>query len=147
MGYHWLANTEPDLPFDAFMFRQAVIAAVKVKKVRYTLLMTMSSLKKNFRMKSSLSRPFPYQRTCFASSGSGRRTNVRGAGSMSCLERPRRSSSILRKITGTPTSMRRNGRMHHSGSTSPYHPKKRDENEKARKRLFLPIRRRRFFAQ
>jgi hypothetical protein len=37
MGYHWLANTEPDLPFDAFMFRQAVIAAVKVKKVRYSV--------------------------------------------------------------------------------------------------------------
>ena len=37
MGYNWLENTEPDLPFDAFMFRQAVIAAVKVKKVRYAV--------------------------------------------------------------------------------------------------------------
>jgi hypothetical protein len=37
MGYHWIKNTVKDLPFDAFMFRQAVIAVVKVKKVRYAI--------------------------------------------------------------------------------------------------------------
>jgi hypothetical protein len=37
MGYHWLENTEPDLAFDAFMFRPGVIAAVKLKKVRYAI--------------------------------------------------------------------------------------------------------------
>ena len=37
MGYHWVKNSVKDLPFDAFMFRQAVIAAVRVKKVRYAI--------------------------------------------------------------------------------------------------------------
>jgi hypothetical protein len=37
MGYHWVKNTVEDLPFDAIMFRQAVIAVVKVKKVRYAI--------------------------------------------------------------------------------------------------------------
>jgi hypothetical protein len=37
MGYRWVENTEPDLPFDAFMFRQGIIVAVKLKKVRYTI--------------------------------------------------------------------------------------------------------------
>jgi hypothetical protein len=37
MGYHWVKNIVKDLPFDAFMFRQAVIAVVKVKKVRYAI--------------------------------------------------------------------------------------------------------------
>jgi hypothetical protein len=37
MGYRWVENTEPDLPFDAFMFRPGVIVAVKLKKIRYTI--------------------------------------------------------------------------------------------------------------
>jgi hypothetical protein len=37
MGYHWVKNTVADLPFDAFMFRQGVIVAVRVKKVRYAI--------------------------------------------------------------------------------------------------------------
>ena len=37
MGYRWVKNTVKDMPFDAFMFRQAVIAVVKVKKVRYAI--------------------------------------------------------------------------------------------------------------
>jgi hypothetical protein len=37
MGYHWVKNTVKGLPFDAIMFRQAVIAVVKVKKVRYAI--------------------------------------------------------------------------------------------------------------
>jgi hypothetical protein len=37
MGYHWVKNIAADLPFDAFMFRQAVIAVVRVKKVRYAI--------------------------------------------------------------------------------------------------------------
>jgi hypothetical protein len=35
MGFFWLKNTLPDLPFNAFTFRLAVIAAVRLKKVRY----------------------------------------------------------------------------------------------------------------
>jgi len=37
MGYHWVKNTAADLPFDGFIFRPAVIAAVKLKKVRYAI--------------------------------------------------------------------------------------------------------------
>jgi hypothetical protein len=37
MGYRWCRNTDPAFPFDAFMFRHAVIAVVKVKKVRYSI--------------------------------------------------------------------------------------------------------------
>jgi hypothetical protein len=36
MGYHWLANTDPALRFDALMYRMAAVAAVTLKKVRYT---------------------------------------------------------------------------------------------------------------
>lgn len=37
MGFHWSKNTALDLPFDGFIFRLAVIAAVKLKKVRYAI--------------------------------------------------------------------------------------------------------------
>ena len=37
MGYRWMKNTLADLPFDGFIFRPAVIAAVKLKKVRYAI--------------------------------------------------------------------------------------------------------------
>jgi hypothetical protein len=37
MGYRWCRNTDPEFPFDAFIFRDAVIAVVKVKKVRYSI--------------------------------------------------------------------------------------------------------------
>jgi hypothetical protein len=37
MGYHWIKNTVSDLPFDGLIFRPAVIAAVKLKKVRYAI--------------------------------------------------------------------------------------------------------------
>jgi hypothetical protein len=37
MGYRWCLNTDPEFPFDAFIFRDAVIAVVKVKKVRYSI--------------------------------------------------------------------------------------------------------------
>jgi hypothetical protein len=37
MGYHWLENTDPALPFDGLMYRTAVVVAVKLKKVRYGL--------------------------------------------------------------------------------------------------------------
>ena len=37
MGYRWVKNTSPELPFDGFIFRPAVIAAVKLKKVRYAI--------------------------------------------------------------------------------------------------------------
>ncbi|MCJ7742453.1 MAG: hypothetical protein MUO95_07215 [Methanoregula sp.] len=37
MGYHWIKNTDPIWQFDAFMFRQAVIAAIKIKKIRHAI--------------------------------------------------------------------------------------------------------------
>jgi hypothetical protein len=37
MGYHWVKNTDPALQFDAFMFRQAAIAALKIKKIRHAV--------------------------------------------------------------------------------------------------------------
>ena len=37
MGYRWCGNTDPAFPFDAFIFRDMVIAVVKVKKVRYSI--------------------------------------------------------------------------------------------------------------
>jgi hypothetical protein len=37
MGFRWVKNTAADLPFDGFIFRPAVIAAVKLKKVRYAI--------------------------------------------------------------------------------------------------------------
>jgi hypothetical protein len=37
MGYHWVKNSAADLPFDGFIIRSAVIAAVKLKKVRYAI--------------------------------------------------------------------------------------------------------------
>jgi len=37
MGYRWCGNTDPVFPFDAFIFRDAVIAVVKVKKIRYSI--------------------------------------------------------------------------------------------------------------
>jgi len=37
LGYRWCRNTDPEFPFDAVMFRDAVIAVVKVKKIRYSI--------------------------------------------------------------------------------------------------------------
>jgi hypothetical protein len=37
MGYHWIKNTDPEWQFDAFMFRLAVIAAIKNKKIRHAI--------------------------------------------------------------------------------------------------------------
>jgi hypothetical protein len=37
MGYCWCRNTDPAFPFDAFIFRDAVIAVVKVKKIRHSI--------------------------------------------------------------------------------------------------------------
>jgi len=37
MGYHWLTNTDPSLPFDGLMYRKAAVVAVILKKVRYEL--------------------------------------------------------------------------------------------------------------
>jgi hypothetical protein len=37
MGYHWTDNTDPDVPFDGFMYLTNVMIAVKVMKVRYGL--------------------------------------------------------------------------------------------------------------
>src|SRR4030043_1343494 len=37
MGYHWLTNTDPALPFDALMYRTAAVVAVMLKKVRYAI--------------------------------------------------------------------------------------------------------------
>jgi hypothetical protein len=35
MGYHWAENTDPALPFDGLMYRETVMVAVRLKKVRY----------------------------------------------------------------------------------------------------------------
>jgi hypothetical protein len=35
MGYHWAENTDPSVPFHGFLYRDAVIVAVKLKKLRY----------------------------------------------------------------------------------------------------------------
>jgi hypothetical protein len=37
MGYHWAENTDPSVPFDGFMYRNTVMIAVKLKKLRYGL--------------------------------------------------------------------------------------------------------------
>jgi len=37
IGFHWIKNTDPVLQSDAFMFRTAVIAAIKIKKIRYAI--------------------------------------------------------------------------------------------------------------
>jgi hypothetical protein len=37
MGFHWIKNTYLALRFDVFMFRKAVIAAIKIKKIRYAI--------------------------------------------------------------------------------------------------------------
>jgi len=37
MGYHWAENTDPAVPFDGFLYRNAIIAAVTLKKLRHGL--------------------------------------------------------------------------------------------------------------
>jgi hypothetical protein len=37
MGYHLIKNTDPVWQFDAFMFRPAVIAVIKIKKIRHAI--------------------------------------------------------------------------------------------------------------
>ena len=37
MGYHWAENTDPSVPFDGFLYRDSIMAAVKMKKLRYGL--------------------------------------------------------------------------------------------------------------
>ena len=138
MGYHWVKNSVKDLPFDAFMFRQAVIAAVRVKKVRYAIGDDVIIEKKFPDEVCELqSLPLPQQvlRELWI-----RTQNERAWRRFYIL--PDTTAEIgfnTAEITGTPTSMKRNGSMHHSGSTSPYIPKKRGEVEKVRKRLVLPI--------
>jgi hypothetical protein len=36
MGYFCAENTETELPFDGLMYREAIVVAVKLKKVRYS---------------------------------------------------------------------------------------------------------------
>ena len=37
MSYHWAENTDRSVPFDGFLYRDAMVIAVKMKKVRYGL--------------------------------------------------------------------------------------------------------------
>ena len=37
MGYHWAENTDPSVPFDGFLYRDAMIIAIKLKKFRHGL--------------------------------------------------------------------------------------------------------------
>ncbi|MDD4136937.1 MAG: hypothetical protein PHT99_03465 [Methanoregula sp.] len=36
MGYHWADNTDPAVPFDGFMYRETIVIAVKLTKLRYS---------------------------------------------------------------------------------------------------------------
>jgi hypothetical protein len=37
MGYSWAENTDPSVAFDGFLYRDNIVIAVKLKKVRYGL--------------------------------------------------------------------------------------------------------------
>lgn len=37
MGYRWAENTDPSMPFDGFLYRDSMIIAVKLRKLRYGL--------------------------------------------------------------------------------------------------------------
>lgn len=37
MGYHWAENTDTSVPLDGFLYRDAMIIALKMKKIRYGL--------------------------------------------------------------------------------------------------------------
>ena len=37
MGYHWAENTDLSVPFDGFLYRDAMVIAIKMKKLRYGL--------------------------------------------------------------------------------------------------------------
>ena len=37
MGYRWAGNTDPSVSYDGFLFRDAIMIAIKLKKVRYGL--------------------------------------------------------------------------------------------------------------
>jgi hypothetical protein len=37
MGYYWMENTDPSVRFDGLIYREALVVAVKLKKVRYGL--------------------------------------------------------------------------------------------------------------
>jgi len=117
MGYHWLANTDSDLPFDTLMYRLAAVVAVRLKKVRYAI-SDDCIIEKKFPDEVHALRALRLRSTCSVSSGSGRRTSGPGAGSMSCRKQLQKLGSILRKITGTPTSGRRSGKMPPTGSIS-----------------------------
>jgi hypothetical protein len=129
MGYLWIKNTDPALWFDAFIFRQAVIAAIKIKKIRHAV-DENAFVEKFFPDEVEDLRSLPLPRTCSVSSGYGRRTNVHGAGFISCRLLQQRLSSIQLKTTITLTSMRRSGGMHHSGSTSPFRLKRGMKSDK-----------------
>jgi hypothetical protein len=46
MGYRWIANPHADLAFDFFMFRPAVVAVVKLRKIRNAILGDLDAAKK-----------------------------------------------------------------------------------------------------
>jgi hypothetical protein len=120
MGYYWVKNIDPSLRFDAFIFRQAVIAAIKIKKIRYAV--DENAFVENLFLKKLKHCVYsPTHRTYFVSSGYGHRTSGLGAGSISCRIPQWRLSSILLKTTVTPISTRRSGGMHHSVLIPPYH--------------------------
>jgi hypothetical protein len=37
MGYHWAENNDRSVAFDGFLYRDAIVIAVKLKKIRYGL--------------------------------------------------------------------------------------------------------------
>jgi len=37
MGYHWAENTDLSVPFDGFLYREGMMIAMKIKKLRHGL--------------------------------------------------------------------------------------------------------------
>ena len=94
------------------MYRTAAVVAVMLKKVRYAI-SDDCIIEKKFPDEVNALRALPLPPVFRAPrcSGSGPRMNGHGAGSTSCRKQLRKLSSILRKITGTLTSVRRTGKM------------------------------------
>lgn len=146
MRYHWAENTDPSVPFDGFLYRGAMLIAAKMKKLRH-------GLEDNCIIENKLPddvadlRNLPVPRTSSASSGCGRRTSGRTAGSISFRTKYSRSRRIPQKITGTRTTGKLTGRRHRTGSRFPAAGRgaRRAYIRKARKTLLLANGRRSLF--
>jgi len=102
------------------MFRPAVIAAIKIKKIRHTIDKN-AFVEHLFPEEVDALRSLPPLHKYSASSGYGRRTSGHGIGSISCRRQLQKLSSIVLKTTVTLILTMISGGMHHSGSRSPCH--------------------------